>query len=219
MVDSTVLGIAVAFVGLELSYVLLPPNGLLLKLAETYPDDNPLEDHVISNLLVFLVVLPSLVMVYGLTCDGGKSFTSRALQLPAAKWLGSVSYSLYLSQNIVRYYVVFLLDTGGVHHDQHAQPPTTTSYTHEVRGDEYSPWFILPLAAACLPLAWLVYTFVEEPSRRYLCGLGDGPQAPLDSGSAWGTFGNFVGGNTERLSEKASDEGRAKLLESNQASS
>ena len=210
MVDRTVLGIAVAFVGLELAYVLLPPN-------DTTPDDSPLEDHVISNLLVFLVVLPSLVMVYGLTCDGGKSFTSRALQLPAAKWLGSVSYSLYLSQNIVRYYVVFVLDTGGVHHDQHAQPPTTTSYTHEVRGDEYSPWFILPLAAACLPLAWLVYTFVEEPSRRYLCGLGDGPQAPLDSGSfAWGSFGHFVVGNTERLSEKASDDGRAKLLESNQ---
>ena len=60
VVDSTVLGIAVAFVGLELSYVLLPPN-------DTTPDDSPLEDHVISNLLVFLVVLPSLVMVYGPT--------------------------------------------------------------------------------------------------------------------------------------------------------
>ena len=84
----------------------------------------------------------------------------------------------------------------------------------------YSPWLILPLTAASLPVAWLVYTFVEEPSRRYLCGLGDGPQAPLDSGSAWGTFGDtFVVGNTERFGEKASDDGRAKLLESNQASS
>jgi peptidoglycan/LPS O-acetylase OafA/YrhL len=199
VVDSTVLGIAVAFVGVEVAYVLLKPN-------DTTPDDNPLQDGVISNLLVFLVVLPSLVMVYGLTCDGGKSFTSRALQLPAAKWLGSVSYSLYLSQNIVRYYVFFVQGTGGY-------SPTGWD------GVGYSPWFILPMAAACLPLAWLLYTFVEEPSRRYLCGLGDGPQAPLDSGSAWGTFGNLVGGNTERLSEKASDDGRAKLLESNQASS
>ena len=211
MVDGTVLGTAVALIGVEVA------RDVLLK-----PKDTASMGGIPSSLWNFhtlLVVLPSLVMVYGLTCDGGKSFTSRALQLPAAKWLGSVSYSLYLSQNIVRYYVVFLLDTGGVHHDQHAQPPTTTSYTHEVRGDEYSPWFILPLAAACLPLAWLVYTFVEEPSRRYLCGLGDGPQAPLDSGSfAWGSFGHFVVGNTERLSEKASDDGRAKLLESNQAS-
>jgi peptidoglycan/LPS O-acetylase OafA/YrhL len=191
VVDSTVLGIAVAFVGVEVAYVLLKPN-----------DDNPLDDHVISNLLVFLVVLPGLVMVYGLTCDSGKSFTSRALQLPAAKWLGSVSYSLYLSHYVVRCYVVymFFMDSSG--------DPSL-----------YSPWLILPLTAACLPLAWLLYTFVEEPSRRYLSGLGDGPQAPLDSGSfAWGSFGHFVVGNTERLSEKASDDGRAKLLESNQAS-
>jgi hypothetical protein len=78
--------------------------------------------------------------------------------------------------------------------------------------------FILPLTSACLPVAWLLYTFVEEPSRSYLSSLGDGPQAPLDSGSACGTFGHFVVGNTERFSEKASDDGRAKLLESNQAS-
>ena len=181
---------------------------MLLKPNDTTPDDNPLDSPsgVISNLLVFLVVLPSLVMAYGLTCDGGKSFTSRALQLPAAKWLGSVSYSLYLSHNVVLYYVryvVFVLDTSGPVQHQHG----------------YSPWLVLPLAAPCLPLAWLLYTFVEEPSRRYLCGLGDsGPQAPLDSGSAWGTFGHFVGGNTERSSEKASDDGKAKLLESNQDS-
>ena len=203
MVDSTVLGTAVALIGWEVANGLLKPN-------DTTPDDTPLDapSGVISNLLVFLVVLPSLVMVYGLTCDGGKSFTSRALQLPAAKWLGSVSYSLYLSHNVVRCYVVymFFMDTSGPVPDRH--------------GAGYSPWLILPLTAACLPLAWLLYTFVEEPSRRYLSGLGDGPQAPLDSGSfAWGSFGHFVVGNTERLSEKASDDGRAKLLESNQASS
>jgi peptidoglycan/LPS O-acetylase OafA/YrhL len=79
-----------------------------------------------ARLLVFLVVLTSLVMVYGLTCDGGKSFTSRALQLPVAKWLGSVSYSLYLSHCVVRCYVVFVLDTRGYSVNTH-------------HGAEYSP--------------------------------------------------------------------------------
>jgi hypothetical protein len=67
-------------------------------------------------------------------------------------------------------------------------------------------------------VAWLLYTCVEEPSRRYLCCLGDGAQAPTDSGSAWGSFGSFVVADTKRLSDKASDDGRATLLESNQDS-
>ena len=201
MVDGTVLGTAVALIGVEVA------RDVLLK-----PKDTASMGGIPSSLWnfhgTFLVVLPSLVILYGLTCDGGKSFTSRALQLPAAKWLGSVSYSLYLSHNVVRCYVVYMsfMDTSGPVPDRH------------VAG--YSPWLILPLTAASLPVAWLVYTFVEEPSRRYLCGLGDsGPQAALDSGSAWGTFGDtFVVGNTERFGEKASDDGRAKLLASNQDS-
>jgi hypothetical protein len=105
VVDGTVLGSTVAIISARVAFVLLKPK-------DTASDSNPLESAVISSLLVFLVVLPSLVMLYGLTCDGGKSFTSRALQLPAAKWLGSISYSLYLSHAVIKAYVVFMLDSG-----------------------------------------------------------------------------------------------------------
>ena len=182
--DGTVLGSTVA-----IAYVLLQPESE--------------EIAVLYSLLVTLAVLPSLVMLYGLTCDGGKSFTSRALQLPAAKWLGSISYSLYLSHDVIEAYVVFMLDSSG------------DSVECSGHSSQYSPWLILPLTAAALPVAWLLYTCVEEPSRRYLCCLGDGAQAPTDSGSAWGSF---VVADTERLSDKASDDGRATLLEGNQDS-
>jgi hypothetical protein len=104
-----------------------------------------------------------------------------------------VSYSLYLSHAVITASVVFMLDSSG-------------------DSSQFSSWLILPLTAAALPVAWLLYTCVEEPSRRYLCCLGDGAQAPTDSGSAWGSF---VVADTERLSNNASDDGRATLLEGN----
>jgi peptidoglycan/LPS O-acetylase OafA/YrhL len=120
-----------------------------------------------------LLALPFLVMLFGLTCDGATSVVSRVLQQPPARWLGTVSYSLYLSHTLISSYPEFFI-LRGVHptpacHDDSAECKQLWADLYHRR--DIPGWVALPMCAAALPLAWLTYTFVEEPARKYLCAL------------------------------------------------
>jgi hypothetical protein len=85
---------------------------------------------ILGCLIQALFVVPFLLLVYGLTCDGGSSATSRALQLPPARWLGQISYSLYLSHNMIRQYVDAVRHSTG----NPSQYPPQESYSHPYSG-------------------------------------------------------------------------------------
>jgi peptidoglycan/LPS O-acetylase OafA/YrhL len=123
-----------------------------------------------------LLGVPALLAVFGLTADGGMSVASHVLQHPATQWLGGISYSLYLTHWIVKR---LALGAFGA--------PETPSYP---------PWMVPPLLAVALPLAWLMTSIVEDPTRKWLCCLTEPDGAATPSGSAWGSYGsamNFAG--------------------------
>lgn len=66
------------------------------------------------------------------------------LSLRPLTWIGDISYSLYL-----------------VHWPLLVLPVAATGYMHT------SPmWLRVAIVAACVPLAWLVYTYVEQPGQH-----------------------------------------------------
>jgi hypothetical protein len=75
-----------------------------------------------------LLALPFLVMLFGLTCDGATSVVSRVLQQPPARWLGTVSYSLYLSHTLISSYPNFFINAVeeamqvAAKHEAHSEP-------------------------------------------------------------------------------------------------
>jgi peptidoglycan/LPS O-acetylase OafA/YrhL len=59
-------------------------------------------------------------------------------------WIGDISYSLYL-----------------VHWPLLVLPVAATGYLHTL-----PMWLRVAIVAACVPLAWLLYTYVEQPGQR-----------------------------------------------------
>lgn len=119
-----------------------------------------------------LLGVPALLLVFGLTADGGETVTRHVLQHPATQWLGDISYSLYLTHWLVRRVALGAFNA-----------PESSGYP---------PWMILPLLAVALPLAWLVNVVVELPSRRWLCCLTESAGTASLRGSAWGSYGSTL---------------------------
>jgi len=183
---------------------------------------------VLVTLYTSMLTLPFVIMLYGLTCDGGRSLLSRAMQHPAAKWLGTVSYSLYLSHALlVGYTKLALFATSSAPpgcHDDSADCVTQWDEWHASR--EYSAWYALPMTAAALPLAYLLYVWVEEPARKLLVQAPDditkcmsveveAATAPFTiSGdcSGWGSFTSVVDDPPKPAPLRPPDDSQAQLL-------
>jgi hypothetical protein len=170
------------------------------------------------------LTLPFVCVLYGLTTDGGTSSLSRVMQHPFAQWLGTVSYSLYLSHALlvgytklvlfseVRSFLPSLSPTSSpganddpaatlrrrmvfadlpqplslslfvshlclrLSHSQSAPPPGCRDASGECIAQwtawhatrAYPAWCAIPMTVVALPLAWLLYTYVEEPARLLL---------------------------------------------------
>jgi peptidoglycan/LPS O-acetylase OafA/YrhL len=151
---------------------------------------------VVGFVYMGLTAMPFLMMLFGLTCDGGTSVLSRALRQPLAKWLGAISYSLYLSHTLVIGVIEYFILTGV------GPVPTCTDdsdeckqlWFHLYRRREWSGWYAFPMLAAALVLAWLTFTFVEEPTRKYLCRSLDesGSTKPSGTWPTWRSFGSLA---------------------------
>ncbi|MCF6387150.1 acyltransferase [Mycobacterium sp. MBM] len=90
---------------------------------------------------VAIPVLGAALLIAAGTAPGGPA---RLLSVRPATWIGDISYSLYL----VHWPVLML-------------PVAAGAYM------EHLPmWARIGLALACVPLAWLLYTYVEVPGQR-----------------------------------------------------
>lgn len=90
---------------------------------------------------VAIPVLGAALLIAAGTAPGGPA---AVLSLRPATWIGDISYSLYL----VHWPVLVLPVAAGAYMDQ------------------LPMWARIALALACLPLAWLLYTYVEVPGQR-----------------------------------------------------
>lgn len=152
---------------------------------------------VLGFVYMGLTAPPFLMVLFGLTCDGGTSVLSRTLRQPWAKWLGTVSYSLYLSHTLVIAIIQYFIATGV------GPVPTCTDdsdeckqlWAHLYRRRAISNWYAFPILAAALVLAWLTFTFVEEPTRTYLCRSLDESASTKARGTCatWQSFGSLAG--------------------------
>jgi peptidoglycan/LPS O-acetylase OafA/YrhL len=173
---------------------------------------------VVGFMYMGLTAPPFLMILFGLTCDGGTSVLSRALKQPLAKWLGAVSYSLYLSHTLVIAVIEYFIVTGV------GPVPTCTDdsdeckqqWFHLYRRRSVSVWYSFPMLAAALVLAWLTFTFVEEPTRKYLCRSLDNSAGTQASGTwaTWRSFGSLA--DMQPLADKPAstteETGQAALL-------
>lgn len=175
-----------------------------------------------------MLTLPFVIVLYGLTCDGGRSLLSRAMRHPAANWLGTVSYSLYLSHALLVGYTKLALFAASSAppgcHDDSADCVTQWDEWHASR--DYPAWYALPMTAAALPLAYLLYVCVEEPVRKMLvqapdditkclCVEVEAATAPFTiSGdcSGWGTFSSLVDDAPKPTTSRQPEDSKAQLL-------
>ncbi|WP_395310453.1 acyltransferase family protein [Mycobacterium sp. AMU20-3851] len=90
---------------------------------------------------VAIPVLGAALLIAAGTAPGGPA---AVLSVRPATWIGDISYSLYL----VHWPVLMLPVAAGAYMEQ------------------LPMWARIALALACLPLAWLLYTYVEVPGQR-----------------------------------------------------
>jgi peptidoglycan/LPS O-acetylase OafA/YrhL len=119
----------IAFATLGLLLLLLHNNG---------PD--------IATVLLFAPLIVATVANDGL-------FTQMLNARPLI-WLGEISYSLYLVQDLVKYATTEFLSAAGLHHRQLSLPVSAA--------------LAAAMIAACLVVSTLTYRLVEEPARRYI---------------------------------------------------
>jgi peptidoglycan/LPS O-acetylase OafA/YrhL len=70
-------------------------------------------------------------------------------------WLGEISYSLYLVQDLVKYATTQFLAAAGLHHQSQLSFPASAA-------------LCAAMLVACLAVSTLTYRLVEQPARRYL---------------------------------------------------
>ena len=112
-------------------------------------------------------------LVDGLTRDGAAATVAgRILVAPPARWLGRVSYALYLVHMPLQQYVAFALN--GV---RPAQPDCDEDDEDECdalrtwrKKGLIPPWAIAPVVLASVVLAALLVKFVETPARDWFRG-------------------------------------------------
>jgi peptidoglycan/LPS O-acetylase OafA/YrhL len=183
---------------------------------------------VLVMVFMSLTTMPFIVVLYGLTCDGGQSLLSRALRHSAAKWLGTVSYSLYLSHAlIVGYFKLALFAASSAPpgcHDDSEDCVTQWNEWHASR--QYPAWYALPMIAAALPLAYLVYVWVEEPARKLLVQAPDditkclsvevqvatAPFTISSDCSGWGSFSSAIDDPPKPATSREPEDSQAQLL-------
>lgn len=94
----------------------------------------------------YMAAIPAISTALVIIAGAAESLAgpSRVLSLRPMMWIGTISYSLYL-----------------VHWPMLLVPQAAVGF------DEPLPlWTTFGLALACVPLAWLMYRFVEEPGRN-----------------------------------------------------
>jgi len=96
----------------------------------------------------------ALVLAVGSEMRGG---VGSVLGVRPLRFLGMVSYSLYL-----------------VHWPALVLPAAAAGASHVPQ-----LWITLPVVAACIPVAWLLYRFVEDPLRRWRVLAAAGPRRTL----------------------------------------
>jgi peptidoglycan/LPS O-acetylase OafA/YrhL len=70
-------------------------------------------------------------------------------------WLGEISYSLYLVQDLVKYATTQFLAGAGLHHQSQLSLPASAG-------------LCAAMLVVCLAVSTLTYRLVEQPARRYL---------------------------------------------------
>lgn len=114
---------------------------------------------------VAIPVLGTALLIAAGNAPGGPA---ALLSVRPMTWIGDISYSLYL----VHWPVLML-------------PVAAGAYM-----DHLPMWGRIALALACVPLAWLLYTFVEVPGQRLAWLTTAGPRRTL--GAAAGAMATVV---------------------------
>jgi len=139
-----------------------------------------------------------LTVVVALARDSDpRGRAGRFLRHPRLLWLGQLSMSLYLVHHPVIYYVVWLHNCLGSRglcgpitvptsthcsDDHNAGTPAYEKCKHEVHGylraETVPMWAVPVVCAVAVPLAFLLFWYVEEPGRRALRAKASGPPRP-----------------------------------------
>jgi peptidoglycan/LPS O-acetylase OafA/YrhL len=80
---------------------------------------------------------------------------ARMLNARPLIWLGEISYSLYLVQDLVKYATTHFLAAAGLHHRSQLSLPASAALA-------------AAMIVTCLVVSTLTYRLVEAPARRYL---------------------------------------------------
>lgn len=95
---------------------------------------------------------------------GDRGFLSRLLHRPPFVWLGVLSYSIYMVHGMVLGRLADVLRFAGLADLVMFGGDARSTLTAE-------PWLATVLAiamlAACIPVAWLTWRFVEDPARQW----------------------------------------------------
>ncbi|HVT53028.1 MAG TPA: acyltransferase [Dongiaceae bacterium] len=139
-------------------WVAFPTLGLLLLLLQSDGPD-------IAAVLLFAPLILATV------ANDGRF--AQMLNARPLIWLGEISYSLYLVQDLVKYATTEFLSAAGLHHRQLSLPVSVA--------------LAAAMIVTCLLMSTLTYRLVEQPARRYLKqGLrrGGTRSAPIATGEA-----------------------------------
>jgi len=125
-------------------------------------------------------VFPLLDLVVGLTRDEGRSLTARLCNHPVSRWLGGISYSLYLVHEVVIYYFCAVYFAGDAYSQEYLEREGVEVEVASVqkalltlgentslgtRPPGWAPLVCMPLA---LLLGWALARCVEAPARALL---------------------------------------------------
>jgi peptidoglycan/LPS O-acetylase OafA/YrhL len=146
-----------------------------------------------------------LTVVVALTKDKASSLASRFLRHPTLMWLGKVSMAIYLVHHPTIYYVVWFHNcyTRGVCGPVDV-PTADDGNDHVINAylrDLTLPFWAVPIVVLIsIPLAALLYYFVEEPGRKFLRSsspskpkLGASSGTAEDIGTDGAQYSPFVG--------------------------
>lgn len=121
-------------------WVVFPTVALLLLLLQSDGPD-------LATVLLFAVLIVATVANDGVY--------ARMLNVRPLVWLGEISYSLYLVQDLVQYVTSHVLAAAGLGRPEHFSVPV-------------SAFLGAGMLAACLMLSTLTYRLIEQPARRCL---------------------------------------------------
>lgn len=114
-----------------------------------------------------IVPFSQLELIMALTLERGESVVAHVLRTPLARWLGTISMTIYLVHHPVIWYLCWTINKGAAVQWPPANAPDSAYYTF-MDQRTIPMWGVAVVPLITIPLACLVYYGYEEPLRKAL---------------------------------------------------